>query len=55
MRVAPTSVFLEESSRGVAGTTLLSSLGMERHIEEDEVRSSADLRIRKSQVGLSLV
>ena len=29
---------------------LLSHPGMEKHIEEDEVRSSADLRIRKSQV-----
>lgn len=28
---------------------------MEKHIEEDEVRSSADLRIRKSQVTLFLV
>ena len=44
-----------ESSSCVAGILCLSSPDMERHIEEDEVRSSADLRIRKSQVGLPLV
>lgn len=45
---------LEDSGRHVARTPV-SPPGMERHIEEDEVRSSADLRIRKSQVGLALV
>lgn len=46
---------MEEDGRSVCGITSLCSPGMESQIEEDVARSSADLRIRKSQVSSPLV